>query len=155
MAASHEWTHNRRHTRSLSQSNLDTNECHKIFGNLSMRSSMAGIHVAAVLQECYVCDSNTFWGTRSASVEHCLIKMKFCQRSDSPFQQVWIAWVICLFRNHHCWAQELQATTRAFLTETHCTMERWEAEREAPIAKEKPRRALYGKTRPYYEQEPI
>jgi hypothetical protein len=25
-------------------------------------------------------------------------------------------------------------------------VERWEAEREAPIAKEKPRRALYGKT---------
>ena len=26
------------------------------------------------------------------------------------------------------------------------SVERWEAEREAPIAKEKPRRALYGKT---------
>ena len=26
------------------------------------------------------------------------------------------------------------------------TVERWEAEREAPIAKEKPQRALYGKT---------
>ena len=40
---------------------------------------------------------------------------------------------------------------------SHHHVEQWEAEREAPIAKEKPRRVLYGKTRPrlYYEQEPI
>ena len=45
-----------------------------------------------------------------------------------------------------------QAVTKTKLAEawieshSHHHVERWEAEREAPIAKEKPRRALYGKT---------
>src|ERR1700679_3573602 len=100
MAAVHERTHNRGHTRSLSQSNLDNDECQKIVGNLSMRSSRAGIHVAAVLQEFYVCNSNTLLGTRSASEEPCQITMNFHQRSHLPFQWFWTAWAFGLFRNH-------------------------------------------------------
>jgi len=49
MAGFHERKHNKGHTRSLRQSNPDTDVCQDIVGNLSTRLSMAVIRAEELL----------------------------------------------------------------------------------------------------------